>query len=166
MTLLDWKDFKKGKRAEKPIAKAGKGMKALDELVKQSQELGLYENYENPMIKDRCIGCNEPYMPHIDNDPNGERNASCIKCRTEESHDFDLEPDAQIDRFGNTSYRFSKINEATEEEILSIKGVGRKTCDMLLSFLESDQFKSEEDLKKAGLNTRSINLINLWIDAK
>lgn len=165
MALLDWKDFRKGKRADKPVVGESKRTKALEELTKQAQELGLYENYENPMIKDRCASCNEPYMPHIDNDPNGERNATCIKCRTEENHDFDLEPDAQIDRFGNTSCRFSKINEATEEEILSIKGVGRKTCDMLLSFLENDQFKSEEDLKKAGLNTRTINSINLWLDS-
>jgi len=76
-----------------------------------------------------------------------------------------LEPDVQVDRCGKTSYRFAKINEATEEEILSIKGVGRKTCDILLSFLESDRFTSEDDFKKAGLNTRTINSINLWLDS-
>ena len=164
MALLNWKDFRAGKRADKIVSNP-EASKALDELVKQAQELGLYENCENPMIKDRCIGCHETYMPHVDNDPNGERNATCIKCRTEEAHDFDLEPDVQVDRCGKTSYRFAKINEATEEEILSIKGVGRKTCDILLSFLESDRFTSEDDFKKAGLNTRTINSINLWLDS-
>lgn len=61
-------------------------------------------------------------------------------------------------------HRFIKLNEASEEEIMSIKGVGRKTCDILLGFLEKNKFRNEHDLKKAGLNTRTINCINSWLD--
>ncbi len=110
MGLLSIKEYREGKRVNRITEDQ---TNALEELAKQAQELGLYDNSPNPMIKDQ---------------------------------------------------RFSKLNEATEEDIMSIKGVGRKTCDVLLEFLNKNKFRNEEDLKKAGLNTRTINSINSWLD--
>jgi hypothetical protein len=46
-----------------------------------------------------CIGCTEK-LTHIDDDPNGEHNAECARCRAESEHDFDEEPNVVFDRFG------------------------------------------------------------------
>lgn len=46
-----------------------------------------------------CISCQTP-LTVIDEDPNGEQNATCAKCRAEENHDFDAEPNAQYSRDG------------------------------------------------------------------
>jgi len=47
-----------------------------------------------------CFNCLEEMLPHFDNDLNGEANVKCAKCRAEESHDFDVEPDVEFDRAG------------------------------------------------------------------
>ncbi len=48
---------------------------------------------------DYCIGCmTEIYC--IDDAPNGDHNATCAKCRAEEEHDFDAEPDVTFTRCG------------------------------------------------------------------
>lgn len=48
-----------------------------------------------------CLNCDEELIRSIDDDPNGEMNAVCARCRAEEEHDFDREPDAVFDRYGN-----------------------------------------------------------------
>ena len=40
-------------------------------------------------------------MNALDLDPNGEGNATCAKCRAEEEHDFDREPDVRFTRAGH-----------------------------------------------------------------
>lgn len=47
-----------------------------------------------------CIGCGTEMIGVIDNDPNGAENCNCARCRAEESHDFDVEPDIEFDRSG------------------------------------------------------------------
>lgn len=47
-----------------------------------------------------CIGCHD-VMGWLDRDPNGAENATCARCRAEERHDFDVEPDVVFDRKGN-----------------------------------------------------------------
>lgn len=47
----------------------------------------------------RCIGC-QVIMCYLDDDPNGDKNATCARCRAEEEHDFDAEPDAEFSRSG------------------------------------------------------------------
>ena len=46
------------------------------------------------------IGCLTE-LNHPDDDPNGDKNCVCAKCRAEEAHDFDAEPDVKFDRRGH-----------------------------------------------------------------
>ena len=46
-----------------------------------------------------CISC-QVELNALDEDPNGEQNATCAKCRAEENHDFDAKPNAQFTRSG------------------------------------------------------------------
>jgi hypothetical protein len=46
-----------------------------------------------------CINCGEE-MSVIDDDPNGDHNATCARCRAQEAHDFDLHPNAEFSRLG------------------------------------------------------------------
>lgn len=46
-----------------------------------------------------CISCLSE-LNYLDDDPNGEHNAVCAKCRAEENHDFDTEPDVLFLRNG------------------------------------------------------------------
>ncbi len=57
------------------------------------------------MSEDRghCIGCGTELLC-IDDDPNGDRNATCARCVAEECHDFDLDPDAVFSRNGDRQY--------------------------------------------------------------
>ena len=48
-----------------------------------------------------CINCDQELISAYDDDPNGNKNCVCAKCRAEEEHDFDLEPDVEFDRAGN-----------------------------------------------------------------
>lgn len=43
-----------------------------------------------------CLG----ELNHLDDDPNGDKNCVCAKCRAEEKHDFDVEPEVRFDRRG------------------------------------------------------------------
>jgi len=47
-----------------------------------------------------CLECGEE-LCGIDDDPNGERNLVCARCRAEQDHDFDREPNAVFDRSGD-----------------------------------------------------------------
>jgi hypothetical protein len=47
-----------------------------------------------------CINCSEE-LNVLDEDPNGDKNCVCAKCRAEESHDYDAEPNAEYDRAGH-----------------------------------------------------------------
>ena len=46
-----------------------------------------------------CINCGTD-LTAIDQDPNGDLGCTCKRCVAEEAHDFDLEPNAVFDRFG------------------------------------------------------------------
>ena len=48
---------------------------------------------------EHCIGCQTELLD-CDLDPNGEENSDCVRCRAEEDHDFDAEPNAVFNRFG------------------------------------------------------------------
>jgi hypothetical protein len=56
---------------------------------------------ENSEEKPRgdCIGCHTE-LTVTDDSPNGDYNATCLRCRAEESHDFDREPDVTFTRWG------------------------------------------------------------------
>lgn len=46
-----------------------------------------------------CIDCGEQ-LCHLDDDPNGDRNATCARCKAQDEHDFDAEPGAVFSRSG------------------------------------------------------------------
>jgi len=46
-----------------------------------------------------CLGCGTE-LCILDEDPNGEMDCVCVRCRAEEDHDFDKEPDVMFDRAG------------------------------------------------------------------
>lgn len=46
-----------------------------------------------------CLSC-QHQLSSLDVDPDGAENTTCAKCRAEESHDFDAQPDALFDRAG------------------------------------------------------------------
>ncbi len=46
-----------------------------------------------------CLGC-PATLNALDEDPNGDKNAVCARCRAEEDHDFDAEPNAVFARNG------------------------------------------------------------------
>lgn len=46
-----------------------------------------------------CLGCGDS-LCHLDDDPNGDQNATCARCRAQENHDFDAEPNAVFSRSG------------------------------------------------------------------
>ena len=48
---------------------------------------------------EECISCGVK-LGALDDDPNGEHNPICVRCRSEEEHDFDLEPNVEFDRSG------------------------------------------------------------------
>jgi len=49
---------------------------------------------------EECIICGEELFC-VDDDPNGDKNCKCCRCVAEEDHDYDLEPEAIFDRYGN-----------------------------------------------------------------
>lgn len=46
-----------------------------------------------------CLNCGSDLI-RLDADPNGRMNRTCVQCRAEEDHDFDVEPEAVFDRRG------------------------------------------------------------------
>ena len=48
-----------------------------------------------------CINCAEELIPAIDNDPNGDENCVCTRCKAEDNHDFEKYPNVRFDRYGN-----------------------------------------------------------------
>jgi hypothetical protein len=48
---------------------------------------------------EHCIVC-QTKLGALDDDPNGDHNAVCVRCRAEERHDYDREPDVTFDRSG------------------------------------------------------------------
>lgn len=50
---------------------------------------------------DYCVACGCELLELIDDDPNGDRNPKCARCRAEEAHDFDVEPQAVFNRQGS-----------------------------------------------------------------
>lgn len=48
---------------------------------------------------ERCINCNCQLLD-VYNDPDGDSNIECVKCRTEAEHNFDEDPGAKFDRSG------------------------------------------------------------------
>jgi hypothetical protein len=46
-----------------------------------------------------CINCGVP-LGFMDEDPNGDSNCVCKKCRAEENHDFDRKPNVRFNRHG------------------------------------------------------------------
>jgi hypothetical protein len=51
------------------------------------------------MATDNCINCGVE-LGCVDDDPNGDHNCVCARCRAEEAHDFDADPTAAFDRSG------------------------------------------------------------------
>lgn len=47
-----------------------------------------------------CIGCGVQ-LCCVDDAPNGDHFCTCVRCRAEERHDFDLEPNVRFDRCGH-----------------------------------------------------------------
>lgn len=50
--------------------------------------------------EERCVNCGIELNEAIDSDPNGAKNCICARCRAEEAHDYDKEPNAAYDRHG------------------------------------------------------------------
>jgi len=50
-------------------------------------------------MSEYCLNCGTE-LNCLDEDPNGDRNVVCAKCRAEDDHDFDAEPDVRFGRDG------------------------------------------------------------------
>jgi len=61
-------------------------------------------------MSNHCINCFVE-LNCLDEDPNGDKNCVCAKCRAEESHDFDAEPDVKFDRAGRPMESERVINK-------------------------------------------------------
>lgn len=57
-----------------------------------------------------CIGCGTE-LDCRDDDPNGDGNCTCAKCRAEEGHDFDRAPDVKFSRAGSMFETCPKCSE-------------------------------------------------------
>lgn len=72
----------------------------------------------------QCLSCPEQ-LCIVDDDPNGEGNATCAKCRAEEDHDFDKEPGAVFSRSGeridNIRTKVSIINQALADTLKTVR---------------------------------------------
>lgn len=55
-----------------------------------------------------CLGCGTE-LNHLDEDPNGDENCTCAKCRAEEEHDFDREPNVKFDRDGSRAEKVEPL---------------------------------------------------------
>lgn len=55
-----------------------------------------------------CISCLTE-LNHLDNDLNGKKDCVCARCKAEQAHDFDKEPNVKFDRAGNRIKRTRKI---------------------------------------------------------
>lgn len=72
----------------------------------------------------QCLSCPEQ-LCIVDDDPNGDGNATCAKCRAEDDHDFDKEPGAVFSRSGeridNKRAKVSIINQALADTLKTVK---------------------------------------------
>ena len=59
-------------------------------------------------MEDTCLGCGFPLI-EADKDPNGENNYVCLRCRAEEEHDYDLEPNTNFNRLGHPEEKEEKV---------------------------------------------------------
>lgn len=82
-----------------------------------------------------CLGCGEE-LCCLDEDPNGDENPTCARCRAQEDHDYDAEPLALFSRGGE---RIADAKPAFRDVI--VRGI--KACDVNL-----DAFSSSEDLSE------------------
>lgn len=62
---------------------------------------------ENNRTPSKCINCGDELNAFFDDDPNGDHNCVCARCRAEDKHDFDREPNVKFDRRG---HRIEVIN--------------------------------------------------------
>ena len=96
------------------------------------------------MSKGNCINCTTP-LNVLDDDPNGDPNCVCAKCRAEENHDFDMEPNVVFDRRGHRIEPHQSKNGFTLIEffivltILMILG-----ATLIPVFLATKKTKSED----------------------
>jgi len=80
-----------------------------------------------------CLSCGVD-LGCIDEDPNGDKNATCAQCRAEEEHDFDADPSARFDRFGHRIY--PKVAAALPmQPIVRIDGVARFKENQIVRWL-------------------------------
>lgn len=63
------------------------------------------------MQKEYCLNC-QTELNCLDEDPNGDKNCVCAKCRAEDSHDFDREPNVLFNRDGSM-----KKQEVKQEDV-------------------------------------------------
>ena len=93
------------------------------------------------MSEEHCLGCGTE-LSFIDDDPNGDKNCTCARCRAEEDHDFDREPDVIFDRAGRM-VEPTKEEEQLKELILEGKALHTKIEDLAKAFGDSVDFKVE-----------------------
>lgn len=70
-----------------------------------------------------CINCGDD-LCCLDDDPNGEKNCVCARCRAVEDHDFDVEPDVTFDRAGHAHYPDEKSVKDVVP-VLAVREIGK-----------------------------------------
>ena len=77
------------------------GVGAMEGEQETSIMLGLKVRSMNALVgsSGHCIGCLVE-LGALDDDLNGDGNCVCARCRAEERHDFDAEPQTRYDRAG------------------------------------------------------------------
>lgn len=64
------------------------------------------------MSDNLCLMCHTE-LGAVDDDPNGEKNPVCARCRAEEEHDFDAEPHVKFNRDGSSMTDTKDIGNLT-----------------------------------------------------
>jgi hypothetical protein len=86
---------------------------------------------------EHCLDCGTE-LGVVDEDPNGDKNHTCARCRAEEAHDFDLEPDVRFSRSGSPLYPLDP------EELFVVSALSRKgVAEELNEYLEACGSKIE-----------------------
>lgn len=104
-----------------------------------------------------CLGCGV-LLGHLDRDPNGDENATCARCRAEENHDFDADPNVTFDRAGNMKTSPSPAEQASGEfvEVASVEAALQKWLDWCGQHNEEPEARSGARIAIAALSQRPV----------
>lgn len=94
---------------------------------------------DQPNVDTRlCLSCSDELCA-LDDDPNGDSNATCARCRAEEDHDFDAEPDVKFNRDG------SLVETDQPDVSQELQNEDTKPLDICLTYMEQKVKEAAKD---------------------